>query len=227
MEIEDTPCFALLSVTGLVARTADDTPPARDGRRSPHDVLRSVVPATARADVGVVTSSGRILRLSLLVMMAALTPMGAFAGWVAERWHARRGFRRASAAYRDAVADTQTTIDRELAKETEHRRASDPDPVTLSHIAAAGGARLWARDRASPDLLRVRIGLGREDSRLDVDRSGHISPAGVVEEAAEVWMAAEHESAERTAEEISQLLYRVQVIMLGKGIGLEDVYRHL
>jgi phosphoribosyl-ATP pyrophosphohydrolase len=49
----------------------------------------------------------------------------------------------------------------------------------------------------------------------------------VVEEAAEVWMAAEHESAERTAEEISQLLYRVQVIMLGKGIGLEDVYRHL
>ena len=66
MEIEDTPCFALLSVTGLVARTADDTPPARDGRRSPHDVLRSVVPATARADVGVVTSSGRILRLSLL-----------------------------------------------------------------------------------------------------------------------------------------------------------------
>ena len=49
----------------------------------------------------------------------------------------------------------------------------------------------------------------------------------VVEEAAEVWMAAEHESAERTAEEISQLLYRIQVIMLGKGIGLEDVYRHL
>jgi phosphoribosyl-ATP pyrophosphohydrolase len=49
----------------------------------------------------------------------------------------------------------------------------------------------------------------------------------VVEEAAEVWMAAEHESAERTAEEISQLLYRVQVIMLGKGIGLDDVYRHL
>jgi phosphoribosyl-ATP pyrophosphohydrolase len=49
----------------------------------------------------------------------------------------------------------------------------------------------------------------------------------IVEEAAEVWMAAEHESAERTAEEISQLLYRVQVIMLGKGIGLDDVYRHL
>ena len=40
-------------------------------------------------------------------------------------------------------------------------------------------------------------------------------------------MAAEYESAERLAEEVSQLLYRVQVIMLGRGIGLDDVYRHL
>jgi len=66
MEIEDSPCFALLSVTGLVARTADDTEPARDGRRSSHDVLRSVVASSARSDVGVVTSAGRVLRLSLL-----------------------------------------------------------------------------------------------------------------------------------------------------------------
>src|SRR5690606_18329935 len=49
----------------------------------------------------------------------------------------------------------------------------------------------------------------------------------VVEEAAEVWMAAEHESAERTAEEISQLLYHLQVLMLARGISLDDVYTHL
>jgi phosphoribosyl-ATP pyrophosphohydrolase len=49
----------------------------------------------------------------------------------------------------------------------------------------------------------------------------------VVEEAAEVWMAAEHESADRAAEEISQLLYHLQVLMLAKGLGLEDVYKHL
>ncbi len=49
----------------------------------------------------------------------------------------------------------------------------------------------------------------------------------VVEEAAEVWMAAEHEGAERTAEEISQLLYHLQVLMLAKGLTLDDVYRHL
>ena len=60
-----------------------------------------------------------------------------------------------------------------------------------------------------------------------LDAGVHAQGKKVVEEAAEVWMAAEHESADRTAEEISQLLYRVQVIMLGKGIGLADVYRHL
>ncbi|GAB3114462.1 phosphoribosyl-ATP diphosphatase [Streptomyces calidiresistens] len=49
----------------------------------------------------------------------------------------------------------------------------------------------------------------------------------VVEEAAEVWMAAEHEGAERTAEEISQLLYHLQVMMIARGISLRDVYEHL
>jgi phosphoribosyl-ATP pyrophosphohydrolase len=49
----------------------------------------------------------------------------------------------------------------------------------------------------------------------------------VVEEAAEAWMAAEHESDERAAEEISQLLYHVQVLMLARGLTLEDVYAHL
>jgi phosphoribosyl-ATP pyrophosphohydrolase len=49
----------------------------------------------------------------------------------------------------------------------------------------------------------------------------------VVEEAAEVWMAAEHESDERTAEEISQLLYHLQVMMVARGLTLQDVYAHL
>jgi len=49
----------------------------------------------------------------------------------------------------------------------------------------------------------------------------------IVEEAAEVWMAAEYESREALAEEISQLLYHVQTMMLAKGIALEDVYSYL
>ncbi len=66
LEIVDAPCHALLSTTGLVARTSDDQPVAREGRRSPHDALRSVVASTVRSDVGVLTSRGRVLKLSLL-----------------------------------------------------------------------------------------------------------------------------------------------------------------
>ena len=60
-----------------------------------------------------------------------------------------------------------------------------------------------------------------------LDRGVHAIGKKVVEEAAEVWMAAEHESDERTAEEISQLLYHLQVLMLATGLDLDDVYAHL
>ncbi|MFL6100630.1 MAG: phosphoribosyl-ATP diphosphatase [Actinomycetales bacterium] len=60
-----------------------------------------------------------------------------------------------------------------------------------------------------------------------LDAGVHAIGKKVVEEAAEVWMAAEHESAERTAEEISQLLYHVQVLMLARGLQPDDVYAHL
>lgn len=60
-----------------------------------------------------------------------------------------------------------------------------------------------------------------------LDAGVHAIGKKVVEEAAEAWMAAEHESPERAAEEISQLLYHVQVLMLARGLALEDVYAHL
>ena len=60
-----------------------------------------------------------------------------------------------------------------------------------------------------------------------LDAGVHAIGKKVVEEAAEVWMAAEHEGGERTAEEISQLLYHLQVLMLARGLTLEDVYSHL
>jgi phosphoribosyl-ATP pyrophosphohydrolase len=61
----------------------------------------------------------------------------------------------------------------------------------------------------------------------ELDAGVHAIGKKVVEEAAEVWMAAEHEGAERTAEEISQLLYHLQVLMLARGLRLQDVYAHL
>ncbi len=60
-----------------------------------------------------------------------------------------------------------------------------------------------------------------------LDAGVHSIGKKVVEEAAEVWMAAEHESPERTAEEISQLLYHLQVLMIARGVSLDDVYARL
>ncbi len=77
--------------------------------------------------------------------------------------------------------------------------------------------------------LNQKITFREEESgttRL-VDAGVHAIGKKIVEEAAEVWMAAEHEGRERTAEEISQLLYHLQVMMLAAGVSLDDVYRRL
>ncbi|MDQ0423654.1 MULTISPECIES: DNA gyrase/topoisomerase IV subunit A [Cellulomonas] len=68
LEIPDTPCWALLSATGLLARTAEDVEPVRgDGTvRSRHDVVASALATTARAEVGALTNRGRVVRLSVL-----------------------------------------------------------------------------------------------------------------------------------------------------------------
>jgi len=60
-----------------------------------------------------------------------------------------------------------------------------------------------------------------------LDRGVHAIGKKIVEEAAEVWMAAEYQSDAETAEEISQLLYHLQVLMISKGLRPDDVYRHL
>ncbi len=60
-----------------------------------------------------------------------------------------------------------------------------------------------------------------------LDAGVHAQGKKVLEEAGEVWLAAEHESDDALAEEISQLLYRIQVLMIGRKITLEDVYKYL
>ncbi len=60
-----------------------------------------------------------------------------------------------------------------------------------------------------------------------LDKGVHAIGKKIVEEASEVWMAAEHESSEALAIEISQLIYHLQVLMLAKGLTTEDVYREL
>lgn len=70
LEVPDDPCFAFLSGSGLLARsTTDELPGTGDGRAN-HDVITSVVRTTARGEIGVVTSRGRVVRLSVLELPA-------------------------------------------------------------------------------------------------------------------------------------------------------------
>ncbi|WP_416416493.1 DNA gyrase/topoisomerase IV subunit A [Paenarthrobacter aromaticivorans] len=75
LEIPDDPCWALLSVSGQIARTTNQEPLAEAGPRAKHDVFRSVVKTTARGEIGAVTSLGRMLRLQVMDM-PALPPVG-------------------------------------------------------------------------------------------------------------------------------------------------------
>ncbi len=81
---------------------------------------------------------------------------------------------------------------------------------------------LWAE---LSEKARTRPDGSRTVQQLDA--GVHEIGKKLVEEAAEAWMAAESEGADRTAEEISQLLYHAQVLMLASGLTLDDVYEHL
>ena len=66
LEVTDEPCVVLLSSTGLLARSTGAQPLPEGGERSKHDVVVGVVRATVRGEVGLVTSAGRMLRLSVV-----------------------------------------------------------------------------------------------------------------------------------------------------------------
>lgn len=61
----------------------------------------------------------------------------------------------------------------------------------------------------------------------ELDQGKHYIGKKIIEEAGEVWMAAEYEGREKTAEEISQLLYHLQVMMIACDLTLDDVYKYL
>lgn len=60
-----------------------------------------------------------------------------------------------------------------------------------------------------------------------LDAGVHTIGKKILEEAGEVWLAAEHESDEALAEEISQLIYHLQTLMLARGLTPDDIYRYL
>lgn len=81
---------------------------------------------------------------------------------------------------------------------------------------------LWTELAAKAESRAADSGTVRQ-----LDAGVHAIGKKLIEEAAEAWMAAEYETPERTAEEISQLLYHAQVLMLARGLTLDDVYAHL
>jgi phosphoribosyl-ATP pyrophosphohydrolase len=89
------------------------------------------------------------------------------------------------------------------------------DPVkTFEQLYAELADKAVTRPAGSGTVAQLEAGV-------------HAIGKKIVEEAAEVWMAAEYESDDRAAEEISQLLYHLQVLMVAKGLTPDAVYRYL
>ena len=81
---------------------------------------------------------------------------------------------------------------------------------------------LWAE--LSEKAVSRPEGSGTVDA---LDTGVHAIGKKILEEAGEVWLAAEHESDEALAEEISQLIYHLQTLMLARGLSINDVYKFL
>ncbi len=77
--------------------------------------------------------------------------------------------------------------------------------------------------------LSQKVASGAEGSSTvaSVEAGVHAIGKKILEEAGEVWLAAEHEGDDALAEEISQLLYHLQTLMLARGLSINDVYKYL
>ena len=85
---------------------------------------------------------------------------------------------------------------------------------TFDQLFEELAAKLVARESGSATVAAIDSGV-------------HSIGKKVLEEAGEVWLAAEHESDEALAEEISQLIYHLQVLMLARGLQPADIYKFL
>ena len=70
LEVADDPCFAFLSSSGLLARSTSDEALGSGGGRANHDVVVSAVRTTVRGEIGLLTSRGRLVKLSVLDLPA-------------------------------------------------------------------------------------------------------------------------------------------------------------
>ena len=117
-------------------------------------------------------------------------------------------------------------------------RRSPDSPVSARGLRP--NRRDWARARVKQSLAvktfedlfaelgdRARTRPAGSATVAALDAGVHALGKKILEEAGEVWLAAEHEPNDALAEEISQLLYWTQVLMISRGLSLDDVYRKL
>jgi phosphoribosyl-ATP pyrophosphohydrolase len=118
------------------------------------------------------------------------------------------------ARFRQAQLLSARSAGHESPVSTFTRLAAVPDAKSFDSLFAELSAKVAARDTNSSTVARVEAGV-------------HEIGKKIVEEAAEVWMAAEFQSKDQAAVEISQLLYHIQVLMLALDLDLGDIYSSL
>jgi phosphoribosyl-ATP pyrophosphohydrolase len=124
-----------------------------------------------------------------------------------------------------AVASTATTVGTGVAGPS---RASRPDGAAEASSGDGSLVGVKTFDDLFQELTeKARTRPEGSGTVAELDAGVHQIGKKIVEEAAEVWMAAEYEGDERTSEEISQLVYHLQVLMVAKGLTPADVWRHL
>lgn len=107
-------------------------------------------------------------------------------------------------------------------------RASRPDGASAGTAETGSLVGVKTFDDLFAELTeKARTRPDGSGTVAELDAGVHQIGKKIVEEAAEVWMAAEYEGDERTSEEISQLIYHLQVLMVAKGLTPADVWRHL
>jgi len=116
----------------------------------------------------------------------------------------------------------------ETAGGAEPTRASRPDGTDVGRAQDGSLVAVKTFDELFAELTeKARTRPEGSGTVAELDAGVHQIGKKIVEEAAEVWMAAEYEGDERTSEEISQLIYHLQVLMVAKGLSPADVWRHL
>lgn len=111
---------------------------------------------------------------------------------------------------------------------TDTSRASRPDGTSVAPSGDGSLVGVKTFDDLFQELTeKARTRPEGSGTVAELDAGVHQIGKKIVEEAAEVWMAAEYEGDERTSEEISQLVYHLQVLMVAKGLTPADVWRHL